>query len=95
MLRDSSTTTDADLEALVDSIKASLHDQSESLIDLSVKLSVIDVAHEMQKNHALTLLDVYSSFQERIKSMLPVNPNPHQHYQHCLMKPFFEGFGNS
>ena len=63
------TTTDEDLECLINSTKASMADlpvqliDENQLLDAALKLAVVDVAQELLKNHALTLLNAHSIFQ--------------------------------
>ena len=72
------TTTDEDLECLINSTKASMADlpvqliDENQLLDAALKLAVVDVAQELLKNHALTLLNAHSIFQHKIESLLPL-----------------------
>ena len=71
------TTTDEDLECLINSTKASMADLpvqliENQLLDAALKLAVIDVAQELLENHALTLLNAHSIFQHKIESLLPL-----------------------
>ena len=76
--KSTSTTTDADLQSLIETIRASMPEQpftitlESDLLEVALKSTAIHVAQELHGNRALTLRSAHNWFVAQVDTLLPM-----------------------